>query len=455
MHAEAQPGQRSVEGVARASLPVSSKFKAWRFPVISLAAIVVSVPLAFGSSTPTAGDVHSRGVVVSLITTFGCSVSFFLCPRRPIAPKLATLALLMLPLWSCLLCGCSTPPRLTAEHRRQDIEYLARWARDCNPLITLSQQHKLLPNFDVLKAHYLEFAGSATSNEEFYLVASAYFNVTGAGSCHGYLIDEGYLKWSAAGQLLGISDWGISTRRLWAACYWPRLARGISTRAHPPFTVVAATNGYFTGDAWQSGGIAVPRGSEIVQVNGMSCSTYLDYIKTQTHLRYDPFPKDWADKYLLIIDEAPAFPGWNVEFALPGATNLSTFVPKIPGIPLPTKPVDSIDAAENCTCVQLADDVGYIRVKSMWHGPSSYVFKGYIKKERHKIQEFLERGQGKYHKLLIDVRGNGGGVPEYVYQNLVCPFLSGPTTFKQIAGLRKLYLHDFETLSFAGPEEVV
>jgi hypothetical protein len=444
MHADVQPERPDVKPVARSFVPASSKIRAWRFALISLALIVISVPIAFASSTPTAGYVHWRGVVISLITAFGCALSFFLCPRRPIAPKLVALALPILPLLSCLLCGCSTPPKLTAEHRRQDIEYLARWARDCNPLVTLSQKHKGLPDFDALKARYLDFAGSATSNEEFYLVASAYFNITGAGSCHGYLVDDNYLKWSAAGQFFGISDWGISTRRLWAASYWPRLARGISTRAHPPFPVVAATNGYFTGSDWRHDGVAVPRGSEIIKVNGLSCSNYLDFIKTQTHLRYDPFRKDWADKYLLIIDEGPAFRGWKVEFALPGTTNLEVFVPKVPGIPLPTKPVHSVDAKENCTCIQLADNVGYIRVKSMWHGPPSYFFKGYIKKERQEIEEFLEQSHGKYQKLIIDIRGNGGGVPEYVYQNLVGPFLSGPTTFKQTAGLRKGYLHDLK-----------
>ena len=442
MPPDVQPEQHGSESVAQPSSPASSSFKAWRFALISLAAVAVSVPLAFGSSTPTAGYVHWRGLAISLITASGCAISFFLCPRRPIAPKLATLALLIFPLLSCLLCGCSTPPKLTAEDKRQDMEYLARWARDCNPLITLSQEHKGLPNFDILKPHYLDFAGSTTSNEEFYLVASAYFNITGAGSCHGYLVDENYLKWSAVGQFFGISDWGMSTRRLWAASYWPKLARGLSTRAHPPFTVVATTNAYFTGSDWHHDGVAVPRGSEIIKVNGMRCSTYLDYIKTHTHLRYDPFPKDWADKYLLIIDEGPAFHGWNVEFALPGLTNLEAFVPKVPGIPLPTEPVHSIDAKENCTCIQLAENVGYVRIRSMWHGPPSYFFKGYIKKERQKVQQFLERGQGRYQKLIIDIRQNGGGVPEYVYQNLVCPFLPGPTTFKQTAGLRKTYLHD-------------
>jgi C-terminal processing protease CtpA/Prc len=54
----------------------------------------------------------------------------------------------------------------------------------------------------------------------------------------------------------------------------------------------------------------------------------------------------------------------------------------------------------------------------------------------------LEREQGKYQKLIIDIRDNGGGTPEYVYESLLCPFLDGPVTFRQVAGLRKKYLQD-------------
>lgn len=419
----------------------ASAWRSWRFAIISLASVVIGLAVVFRFFSPTAGYVQWPGAIVSLVVACCCAVCFFLSPRRPIAPKMVALALLVLPLFSFLLCGCSTPPKLTAEDRKQDIEYLARWARNDSPLVALNEKNKGVPSYETLKPRYVEFAEKAESNEEFYLVASAYFNVIGA-SGHAYLFPEDLLKWSAVGQFLGICDWGISGRQLWKGMYWPRIARGISTRAHPPFHIVAKEGSYFTDDDWQHNGTTVPSGSRIIGVNGMTCSSYLDFIKTHTHLRYDAFPKDWVDKYLLMIDEGKAFRGWTVEFVLPDGTTVEAFVPKVEGFPLEKGTVFTVDAKKNCTCVELTDAVGYVRIKAMWHGPLSYVFKGYMKKERKIILEFLERGQGKYKKLIIDIRNNGGGAPEYVYENLLCPFLERPLTFKQVAGLRKKYLQD-------------
>ncbi len=382
-----------------------------------------------------------RGVVISLVVACCCAVCFLLSPRRPIAPKLVALALPVLPLFSFVLCGCSTPPKLTAEDRKQDIEYLARWAHDYSPFVALNEKHKGVPSLEALKPRYVEFAEQAESNEEFYLVASAYFNVIGA-SGHAYLFPEDLLKWCAVGKFLGISDFGISTRQMWAGTYWSRLSQGISTRAHPPLHIIAKEGSYFTDDDWQHNGITVPSGSRIISVNGMTCSSYLDFIKTHTHLRYDAFPKDWADKYLLIIDEGNAFRGWRVEFLLPDGTTAEAFVPKVEGLPLEKGTVFTVDAKDNCTYVELTATVGYVRIKSMWRGPLSYVFKGYMRRERKTIREFLERGRGRYKKLIIDTRNNGGGLTEYVYKNLLCPFLARPLTFKQVAGLRKKYLQD-------------
>ena len=75
-------------------------------------------------------------------------------------------------------------------------------------------------------------------------------------------------------------------------------------------------------------------------------------------------------------------------------------------------------------------------------GPLSYTFRGFIKEDRNKIRAFLKRSRGKYSKLIIDLRNNVGGLPQYGYDVLISPFLNEPATYSQVVGLKKKYLAD-------------
>ena len=338
--------------------------------------------------------------------------------------------------------GCSYTPKMTAEDRKQDIQFLADWARDYDPFVELNEKYKNTPSYEALLPRYLEFAENARNDEEFFQVVNGYFNVIGAAG-HYYLIDEETLKWAGLASLLGIGKLGITAGQFDKARYWARLSQKISTRAHPPFHIVHKEDKYFTDDDWQYDETTIPKGSEILMVNGMTCPVYLDFIKDNTPLRYDAYPKDWTKQYLLIIDEGPEHKGWQVDFRLPDGSTVNAFVPKTGGYPEPRhKPVYPVGPKANCTCVELTDDVGYIRVKGFMAGFLSYTFRGFIKRDRKKISKFLERSGGKYSKLIIDIRNNGGGLPQYGYDVLISPFLDKPATYSQVVGLKAKYLTD-------------
>ncbi len=338
------------------------------------------------------------------------------------------------------MTGCSYTPKLTAEDRRRDIEFLARWARDYHPCVEVNEKYKGTPGYEALLPKYLEFAERAQSDEEFYLVVSGYFNVIGA-SGHAYLVPDNFLSACAAGTFLGLVNWGITPGQFEKARYWTKLEYRLSTRAHPPFRVVGKDGRYFSGDDWQYEGTAVPEGSEILKVNGMTCPRYLDFVKENTALKYDAYPKGWVDYFLMIIDEGPSFPGWQVDFALPDGNVLGAFVPKVKGFPAPISASSgTAETDENCTCVELTEEVGYVRIRSFLPDPLAYVFKEYIRKERKKVTAFLERAQGRYEKLIIDVRNNGGGDGVYFRDNLIAPLLDEPATWKHTVGIKRKFI---------------
>jgi protein-S-isoprenylcysteine O-methyltransferase Ste14 len=344
-----------------------------------------------------------------------------------------------------VISGCSTVPKLTPEDRKKDIQFLADWARDYSPFVELTEKHKGNPSYEALLPKYLEYAEQAESNKEFYQVIRGYYDlICSAG--HGYLAPESEFKWAKAAIILGIIDLGINPFTSDEAIYWSRLVYGnLSTRAHPAFGIAYKDDKYLTDDDWQADGVTVPRGSQIIKVNGMNCTSYLDHIRENTHLRYNAFDKDWTKKYLLIIDEGDDFKGWQVEFRLPDGSIHSALVPKIKGFPAPKKEIiHTIEPKENCTCIELTDEVAYIRIKSMSLSPADYAVPSINDKDGKIIRGFFDRSPSKYKKLIIDIRNNWGGLPYYGYENLTRPFLRESVTYKETAGIRRKYLDNIK-----------
>jgi hypothetical protein len=373
------------------------------------------------------------------------------------------LKILLIIIYSTTISGCGTipTPQLSKEDRKKDIEFLAEWARDYSPLVGLAEKHKGYPSYEALLPKYINYTEQAQSNEELYQVVRGYYDLICSAGHHG-LIGEKTLKLGKLGILLGVIDLDISPFTANQACYWSRLAKGnLTVRAYPPFQILYEDDKYITTDDWKVDAFTVPKGSQIIKVNGMNCTAYLNYIRENTSLKYDAFSTDWTKKYLLIIYEGDDFKGWQVDFLLPdnsiynafvpmirvysrSATMIrghSTSVPKLKVFPAPKeKIIHVIKPKENCTCIELTDEIAYIRIKSMMPGGLwNLIFNSNYKKDGKIIKSFLENANSKYRKLIIDIRGNSGGMPYYVYENLIRPFLDEPVTYDQMAGMRRKY----------------
>ncbi|MEJ2701284.1 MAG: S41 family peptidase [Sedimentisphaerales bacterium] len=330
------------------------------------------------------------------------------------------------------LVGCSCAPRLTAEDRRSDIEFLARWAKDYSPFVEMNEKCKGLPSYEALAPRYMQLAEEAESNAAFYQVAYSYFSLIGV-SGHGHLLSEESLQ---AYLLESLRQRGqLPWYQLHAASYWPKLQDKVCF-VHPPFRVVRDGQEYRTGEDWRHKEQLIPKGSKIVRVNGMECSSYIERLRRDTWVRYIPRDTDWIADSLLAVHEGTGFRGWQVAFLLSDQTTCDAFVPWRKGFADPAEFSDYGSKGGNCICLELAPEVGYIRVKCM-----GGVF---VEGDGKKIRKFLEDSGGKYRKLIIDVRHNGGGLHYYSFDNLIAPFLDESVTYSEVGGIRKPFLADHE-----------
>ena len=325
-----------------------------------------------------------------------------------------------------LLSSCSPPQKSPSEKRKDDILFLAKWAKDYSPFVELNEKYKNCPSYDSLIPYYMELAENAKNDEEFFQAVNGYFRLIGA-SGHASMLFENDLNYYIH-EFRTENATNISIREFKEALVWARRIQQMNVFAHPPFRIKFDKSLYYTVNGWENNGKTIPEGSEIKKVNGMLFPDYLSHIKQNSWIKYLAYDKDWIDDYGLIIDEGKNFKGWEIEFLLPDKTTFEAFVPKVMGFPY------GEDESDNCTCLEIKDNVGYIRIRS-------FPF-GLIEQDGELIEDFLKKSGGKYKKLIIDIRNNGGGATEYFYNNLICPFLDTSVTYKQITGIKKKFLSD-------------
>ncbi len=336
--------------------------------------------------------------------------------------------LLLIPLTSCA-------PRLTAEQRRQDIEFLAQWAIDNSPTVPVNESYGGSPGVEALRSRYRELAEQAKDNNEFVRIIYGYFSLIGELG-HGYIYPKENLSglmWESfltgAGGMAPF-PWHQFPR----AMYWSDLLE--KSFIHPPFRVRWKAGQYLVADDWKTWFVTIPRGSRILHVNGMTCPEYVRHLKETTWLHSIAGDTGWIDRQLLVVPEKENFRGWDIEFALPDDSRRRMFVPAEQGRTV-GRSTEYLDWKKgNCICLELTDTIGYIRIKAMVHSSRTA--------DEKRIRGFLSQAKNGYDKLIIDVRSNGGGSTFYVYDTLIRPFLREPVSYRQITGVRKKYLAEMK-----------
>lgn len=89
---------------------------------------------------------------------------------------------------------------------------------------------------------------------------------------------------------------------------------------------------------------------------------------------------------------------------------------------------------QNVITEDLSENIGYIKIFSF---PSMGTAASDTDKRL--ISDYITKSQGKYKKLIIDIRGNRGGDPEYWKTSIVAPLIKKSVVYTQTSAVKKSF----------------
>lgn len=177
-------------------------------------------------------------------------------------------------------------------------------------------------------------------------------------------------------------------------------------------------------------GKLLPAGSVIVKVNGQPADEFARSLQNKMHLQVDAMLHKLYLQQLLCIN--PGTDGWDIEVRLPDGTTGQVRVSAYPGY---RNLQPSGDGKANVIARELDGSTGYLRIFS---------FEGrYMNEDNRAIQSFMDQSRGGYRKLIVDIRGNGGGEEDYWANLLVKPLLQQPAVYEQTGSVKKQFFIRF------------
>lgn len=311
-------------------------------------------------------------------------------------------------------------PELSASEKMADFEYLAKLVREVYPFSEALQQDKGLESFDSLNKRFIEEAGKTADNAAFLKLVYEYMTFLGQAGHAQIVYDELYSPYLSF-------FYKIDKKAYRSSVYWQDVASRIRLYVHSDADIRYENGRYVLDRDYKLYSAVYPAGSVIMKVNGLPVDDYVRSLQTGTHLAVDAQLSKLFTHQLLTVDPGPE--GWSVELVRPDGTTQTGRFPAMDGYK-PPYPLEG--PQDNVIVRELDSQTGYIRVFSFLS-----LFKD---QDFRTIQDFMKSSGGRYKKLIVDVRRNGGGEDDYWADNLVKPLLKEPAAFERTSSVRNSFL---------------
>lgn len=315
-------------------------------------------------------------------------------------------------------------PELSVRQKEEDFKFLTSYVRDCYPYGSAVEKYKGLDNILSLEEQYIKRAGNTKNNLEFldlFIEYSQRLGQAGHGGVQWLNTDDYSLGYSYM--------FGIPKDAFNKTDYWMNLSAKLPLYVHTDMKIIYFDGKYILFEDYKLDDVIIPKDTVIERVNGMNVDEYVKSLQSRQVLRFDDLKNKVYTENLFMNNPGENIYGWEIEFVFPDSNRYTGEVKKIDGYK--NAHISKSPAGSNVICKELDEQTGYIKIFTF--------LQEFIASDHIAIQDFMENSDGKYKKLIIDVRGNIGGEPASWMDNVVRPLLKENVSYDCVTAVKKSY----------------
>lgn len=349
--------------------------------------------------------------------------------------KRIILAFLLISVAFLAACSGIKASPLTLEQKEADFRYLTDLVEKTYPFLEVNSTAKGLEDLGSLSRSYIQRAKETPDDAAYLALFNEYLSRLGQTG-HAYLIKPAHLEYlkSLSSNYIDYYNTFTDMKKvpLDRITYWSKLDDSLPK---PGFFTAEINVDYIDGKytvardtVLISSGKTIPQGSIVETVDGKPVDDSVRLLETKVRLSFDPEQNRLYLPNPLLLPSSSSN-NWRVGFRTPDGNRMNEVVSisQSGGLGLD-------QTYPNVVPVELTQDTGYIRIFGMGIGT------GDRQKDKEAIASFITRSQGRYQKLIVDVRGNNGGDPGFWMDILVAPLAQEPIRYTQTAALRQGFI---------------
>jgi len=316
---------------------------------------------------------------------------------------------------------------LSQEEKIEDYEYFIKLVKDSYPFVEAIERAKDLDNFYKLEEHYRERILESKNNKEFISIIAEMVQRLEQGTAHCDIIAPGGMN-NRKDIITDCIVYNVNKKGYYLREYWWNELDPGSKWTHARINTVYSKGNYRVTDTVRDRHLLIPAGSIVEMVNDKPVDEYVKSLQDKVWLRYDThLEKVYSNFSPFLVDPDTLVNEWKVSFRLPDSSNYPAEIIKYKGY---LAPPGVVYPEKNATCVELNGNTAYIKI-------NAFLFNQARQADFARIDSFMQNSNGRYDKLIIDLRGNLGGAPRYWEDIFVKRLLKEPREFTQYSIVKK------------------